>query len=65
MNATAPLSEGEIYRDRDGSSVRLVRIIGRICCWVPIDKDWGDCSERQYTVVNQFLARFRRLVAAA
>ena len=65
MNATAPLREGEIYRDLDGSTVQLVRIVGRICCWVPIDKDWGDCNQRQYTLVDHFLVRFRHLAAAA
>lgn len=50
------LHEGEVYIDLDGTAVRLVRIIGDICCWVPVDKDWND---RQHTLAAYFRKRFR------
>ncbi len=65
MKPIARLREGEIYRDLDGSPVQLVRIIGQICCWVPIEKEWGDCNERQYTLIEHFRVRFSHLAAAA
>lgn len=50
------LREGAIYVDLDGTTVRLVRIIGDVCCWVASGKHW---NERQHTLNIHFEKRFR------
>ncbi len=62
MAVPSTLREGATYLDLDGEPVTLVRIVGQICCWIPIDKDW---NERQYTLVDHFLKRFRLFAEAA
>ncbi len=56
------LRVGEIYRDLDGTPVRLVRVVGEICCWIPVGKGAAD---RQCTLIDHFIARFHRLANAA
>lgn len=50
------LREGAIYLDLDGTPVRLVRVIGDVCCWVVSGKHW---NERQHTLIIHFAKRFR------
>ena len=57
--------EGDIYIDLDGEPVQVVRIVGKICCWIPLDKNWNDPNEREYTLVDHFLVRFRPVPHAA
>ena len=49
------LRVGDLYRDVDGTPVRIVRIVGEICCWIPVGKDQSD---RQCTLIDYFLVRF-------
>ena len=50
------LRVGELYRDVDGTPVRLVRVVGQICYWIPVGKG---AIDRECTLIDHFLARFR------
>lgn len=56
------LRVGELYRDLDGTPVRLVRIVGEVCCWIPVGKG---AIDRECTLIDRFLDRFRPFAKAA